>query len=45
MSQKYSINFTENILKKLKEADNLIIKEYDLFISGKNSFFNSKTQK
>ena len=44
MSQKYSINFTENILKKLKEADNLIIKEYDLFISGKNSFFNSKTQ-
>ena len=44
MSQKYSNNFIDNILKKLKEADDLIIKKYELFISGKNSFFNSKIQ-
>lgn len=44
MSEKYSNNFTRNILTKLREADVLLIKEYSLFLSGKNSFFNSKTQ-
>ena len=44
MSQKYSNNFTKNILTKLREADVLLIKEYSLFLSGKNSFFNSKLQ-
>ena len=44
MSQKYSNNFTENILTKLKEMDSLLIKEYNFFIFGKNSFINSKIQ-
>ena len=44
MSQKYSNNFTKNILTKLREADVLLIKEYSIFLSGKNSFFNSKHQ-
>lgn len=42
MSQKYTNNFSYNVLQKLKEADILIIKEYELFLSGKNSFYNSK---
>ena len=36
--------FTENIMSRLKTADILLIKEYNLLISGKNSFFNSKIQ-
>lgn len=44
MSQKYSNNFTKNILSKLSEMDSLLIKEYSLFLSGKNSFVNSKIQ-
>ena len=37
-------NFSHNVLQKLKKADNLIIKEYQLFLSGKNSFYNSKNK-
>ena len=35
-------NFSHNVLQKLKKADNLMIKEYQLFLSGKNIFNNSK---
>jgi hypothetical protein len=44
MSQKGSNNYSENILKKLKEADSLLIKEYELLLEGKNIFYNSKYQ-
>lgn len=44
MSQKFSKNYSDIILKKLKEADILLVKEYELFLSGKNVFFNSKYQ-
>ena len=43
-SQKSSYNFPEKIISKLKQADDLLIKEYEFFISGKNSFINSHNE-
>ena len=43
LSQNLSSNFIDKILSKLQQADNLIIKEYELFLEGKNSFFKSET--
>ncbi len=34
--------FMDNILKKLSETDNILIKEYQLFISGKTAFEEEK---
>ena len=44
MSHKCSNNYSENIMKKLKEADALLIKEYEIFLEGKKIFNNSKNQ-
>ena len=41
-SQNTSANFTEKILSKLQQADSLLIKEYEFFLSGKNSFNKSQ---
>ena len=43
-SQKLFNNFPEKILSKLKQADDLLIKEYELFMNGKNTFTESQTK-
>ena len=42
MSQNNSNKFIENIMQKLKEADILLTKQYEVFLSGKDLFLNSK---
>jgi len=44
LSQNSVYNFPDKILSKLKQADDIIIKEYEFFLSGKNSFNNSQTE-
>ncbi len=43
-SQNTVYNFPDKILSKLKQADDIIIKEYQFFTSGKNTFNNSQTE-
>ena len=43
-SQNVVGDFTDKIISKLTQADELIIKEYEFFISGKNSFFNCQNE-
>ena len=43
-SQNTVYNFPDKILSKLKQADEIIIKEYQFFTSGKNSFNNSQIE-
>ena len=43
-SQKLFNNFPEKILSKLKQADDLLIKEYELFMNVKNTFTESQTK-
>lgn len=43
-SQNTVYNFPDKILSKLKQADDIIIKEYQFFSSGKNSFNNSQIE-
>ena len=43
-SQNTVYNFPNKILSKLKQADEIIIKEYQFFTSGKNTFNNSQTE-
>ena len=44
LSQNSVYNFPDKILSKLKQVDDIIIKEYEFFLSGKNSFNNSQTE-
>ena len=44
LSQNSVYNFPDKILSKLKQADDIIIKEYEFFLSGKNSFNTSQTE-
>ena len=37
-------NFPEKIISKLKQADDLLIKEYELFTSGKKSFIENQSK-
>ena len=43
-SQKIVQDFPDKIITKLKQADELIIKEYDFFTSGKNTFINNQNE-
>ena len=43
-SQNTVYNFPDKILSKLKQADEIIIKEYQFFTSGKSTFNNSQTE-
>ena len=43
LSQNNPSSFIDKILTKLQQADDLLIKEYEFFIKGKNSFLKSET--
>ena len=43
-SQNSFNNFPEKIITKLKQADDLLIKEYELFTSGKKSFIENQSK-
>ena len=42
-SQNSVFDFSEKVISKLKQVDELLIKKYDFFMQGKNAFINSKT--
>ena len=42
-SQNSVFDFSEKVISKLKQADDLLIKKYQFFIQGKNAFNQSKT--
>ena len=42
-SQNSVFDFSEKVISKLKQVDELLIKKYNFFMQGKNAFINSKT--
>ena len=43
-SQKCSYNFPDKIISKLTQVDELLIKEYNFFLQGKNSFIEKEQE-
>ena len=41
-SQSSVFDFSEKVISKLKQADELLIKKYNFFTQGKNKFIQSK---